>query len=77
MQKKMKEAAEKQKKKTKEDDKRYQERFKQWKQGINVPEDDASDEKGPEPFKLEDMDFKVAEGSFVAIVGRVSALMPG
>ncbi|KAH7103342.1 ATP-dependent bile acid permease [Auriculariales sp. MPI-PUGE-AT-0066] len=70
--KKQKEKMEEMKNKTKQEDKAYKERFKQWAQGIPAS-DDGTFEKGPEPFQLEDINFEVRKGSFVAIVGRVGS----
>ncbi|EJD44619.1 ATP-dependent bile acid permease [Auricularia subglabra TFB-10046 SS5] len=69
---KEKEKAVDQKKKAKEEEEAYKKRFEQWKHGIPAEEDGAF-EKGPEPFRLANVDFDVRSGSFVAIVGRVGS----
>ncbi|KZW02973.1 cadmium ion transporter [Exidia glandulosa HHB12029] len=70
--KKEKEKAAEVKKKVKEEEAAYKKRFALWQRGIPAAEDGAF-EKGPEPFKLEGIDFDVQRGRFVAIVGRVAS----
>lgn len=72
---KLEEAAKKQKKDLKEEEQRYKRSFQAWKRGENIVDELPPRETGPPPFTLEDVNFDVPEGAFIAIVGRVSGYL--
>ncbi|KAJ1304670.1 hypothetical protein OPQ81_005809 [Rhizoctonia solani] len=69
-----KKADDKEKKlKEKEKKKREKERLKQLKKGMDPNDSSDEEERGPDPFRLVDIDLQIPRGAFVGIAGKIGS----